>query len=64
MSPAWGHATGVLILLMMAAFLGIWVWAWLPYHQRSFNTLARLPMEDQAVSPGEPIPATDEEQRR
>lgn len=64
MSPAWGHATGVLILLMMAAFIGIWAWAWLPYHKRNFNWLARLPMEDQGAAPDDSIPATDEEQRR
>jgi cytochrome c oxidase cbb3-type subunit 4 len=33
-------------MLMMAAFIGIWIWAWLPYHKRSFDGMARLPMED------------------
>ncbi len=64
MSPLWGHAVGVLILLMMATFIGIWVWAWLPYHKRTFGWLARLPMEDGSAQPGDSIPRTDEEQRR
>jgi cbb3-type cytochrome oxidase subunit 3 len=30
----------------MLAFIGIWAWAWLPYHKREFDALARLPMQD------------------
>lgn len=64
MSPVWGHAIGVLIVLMMATFIGIWVWAWLPHHRRTFGWMARLPMEDEAAGPGKSIPTTDEEHRR
>lgn len=49
MSPLWGHMVGVFIVVLMAAFIGIWVWAWLPQHRRAFNELARLPMEDDAA---------------
>lgn len=46
MNPLWGHVAGVFIVLMMLAFIGIWIWAWLPRHKRSFGELARLPMQD------------------
>ncbi len=47
MNPIWGPIAGAFIVLMMLAFIGIWIWAWLPYHKRSFDELARLPMEDE-----------------
>ncbi|MEO7200818.1 MAG: cbb3-type cytochrome c oxidase subunit 3 [Dokdonella sp.] len=46
MNPIWGPIAGAFIVLMMLAFIGIWIWAWLPYHRRSFSELARLPMND------------------
>ena len=46
MSPVWGHAAGVFTVLLMAGFLGIWIWAWLPRHRRTFSELAHLPVED------------------
>jgi cbb3-type cytochrome oxidase subunit 3 len=39
-----GHAVGVVTLLLMLVFLGIWYWAWRPRHRASFDALARLPM--------------------
>ena len=47
MNPVWGEIAGGFIIAMMIAFIGIWVWAWLPYHKRTFNDLAKLPMEDE-----------------
>lgn len=47
MNPIWGPIAGGFIIAMMIAFIGIWVWAWLPYHKRTFNDLAKLPMEDE-----------------
>ncbi len=64
MNPLWGHAAGVFTLLLMAAFIGIWIWAWRPRHRRTFGQLARLPMEDGAAWPDEVIPIGDEETRR
>ena len=46
MNPVWGHLVGVFTLIVMLAFIGIWVWAWLPYHKREFDALASLPAED------------------
>jgi cytochrome c oxidase cbb3-type subunit 4 len=44
---AWGHAVGALILVLMLSFIGIWLWAWLPYHNGNFEKLARMPMRDE-----------------
>lgn len=49
MSPFWGDAVGVFILIMMATFIGIWVWAWRPRHDSNFRRMARLPMECEVV---------------
>ncbi|MGH8123631.1 MAG: cbb3-type cytochrome oxidase subunit 3 [Rudaea sp.] len=46
MNPIWGDIAGAFIVFMMLAFIGIWIWAWLPYHKRTFGELSRLPMED------------------
>ncbi|MFO1466412.1 MAG: cbb3-type cytochrome c oxidase subunit 3 [Steroidobacteraceae bacterium] len=64
MSPAWGHLVGVLILLMMAAFIGIWIWVWLPHHKRTFDRLATLPMSDCSVAATDAIQTTDAQERR
>lgn len=49
MNALWGHAVGVLIVLLMLVFGGILFWAWLPHHKKAFDTLARLPMGDGGV---------------
>lgn len=64
MNPLWGHAVGVLIVLMMTAFIGIWVWAWLPYHARTFGWLARMPMEDGIAPQDGSIPSTGDEEEK
>jgi cytochrome c oxidase cbb3-type subunit 4 len=46
MNPIWGHIAGAFIIAMMIMFIGIWVWAWLPYHKRTFDALAKMPMQD------------------
>ncbi len=33
MSPLWGYVAGIVTLVVMLAFIGIWVWAWLPHHK-------------------------------
>lgn len=47
MNPAWGHVAGVITIVLMVTFIGIWAWAWLPWHKRDFDALARLPMQDE-----------------
>lgn len=56
MNPIWGPIAGAFIVLMMLTFIGIWIWAWLPHHQRDFAELARLPMQDEDEDAG-PDPA-------
>ena len=46
MSPFWGHVAGLVTVIVLFAFIGIWVWAWLPHHKRTFDALAKLPLED------------------
>ncbi len=46
MSDIWGHLTGVLIVVLMLAFIGIWVWVWRPWHKRKYERLSKLPLED------------------
>lgn len=64
MSEVWGHVTGIFIVLMMVAFIGIWLWAWLPRHRRAFGLLAHLPMEDCGAAPQDPVPGSDDGERR
>jgi len=51
MSPAWGHITGVITVVMMLVFIGIWVWAWQKGHVRTFQRMAQIPMEDPPEGP-------------
>jgi cytochrome c oxidase cbb3-type subunit IV len=53
MSAVWGHSVGAMILILMLSFIGIWLWAWLPYHKGNFDKLARIPMRDDEVSAAE-----------
>lgn len=59
MSPIWGHAIGVVIVLLLLVVSGVWLWAWLPYHKQAFDALARLPMRD-----GDALDPTSEDHRR
>ena len=52
MNAMGANAIGVSIVLMLLAFVGIWLWAWLPYHRKTFDRLARLPMLDAAPESG------------
>ena len=58
-----GHLAGVFTVLLMAGFIGVWIWLWLPRHRRTFGSMARLPMEDGPRS-DDTIPPTAEEARR
>lgn len=46
MSGMWGHVSGVVTVLLLIVFLGIWFWAWRPRHKRNFDHLAAMPLED------------------
>lgn len=47
--PLWGNIVGVLIVLTMASFLGIWIWVWNRRHKDKYDALARMPMEDDLI---------------
>lgn len=46
MSPFWGNLAGVITTLLLATFVSIWIWAWSGRHRRTFDALARVPMQD------------------
>lgn len=46
MSPLWGNAIGVFIVIIMLTFIGIWIWAWRSKHKAVFERMANMPMED------------------
>jgi cytochrome c oxidase cbb3-type subunit 4 len=46
MSEFYGHFLGVLTVLIMLSFIGIWVWAWSPHHREKFSELARMPLDE------------------
>ena len=50
MSTFFGHLVGVVILLLMGVFIGIWFWAWRPRHKPVFDALAEIPMHDADVA--------------
>ncbi len=51
MNPVWGQVAGVMIVLMLVSFIGIWIWLWHSGHKKKFDALARLPMEDEEDQP-------------
>lgn len=46
MNPIWGHVIGIITVILMTTFIGIWIWAWRKRHQRVFERMAAIPMED------------------
>jgi cytochrome c oxidase cbb3-type subunit 4 len=49
MNAFWGHAIGVITLVLMLVFIGIWIWAWLPRHRATFDRLAHIPLRDEVT---------------
>lgn len=45
-ASASGLLSGIVTIVLMLIFLGIWFWAWRPRHRRTFERLARMPLED------------------
>jgi cytochrome c oxidase cbb3-type subunit 4 len=48
LNDLWANGVGVMIVILMLVFVGIWLWAWLPHHKKNFDTLAHIPMDDDA----------------
>ena len=59
MSALWGHVAGIITVVLLVVFVGIWFWAWRARHRRVFDRMARLPMQD-----GGDEPQNDEGDRR
>lgn len=47
MNPIWGDIIGVVTVVLMVLFVGIWIWAWRKKHKPVFDQMAELPMEDE-----------------
>jgi len=41
-----GTFYGLITLLLMLVFIGIWLWAWSSRRKRTFDSAARLPLEE------------------
>jgi cytochrome c oxidase cbb3-type subunit IV len=50
-SPVWGHVAGIVTVVLMVLFIGIWVWAWGKRHRANFRRMSRLPLEDSFDAP-------------
>lgn len=46
MSALWGQLAGVITTILLLVFIGIWIWAWRPWHKKSFDKMAQIPMQD------------------
>ncbi len=46
MSEIWGHLIGVMIVIMIVSFLGMWIWVWQKRHKPTFDQLSSIPMQD------------------
>lgn len=46
MNPLWGQMSGVITVILLLIFIGIWIWAWRPWHKKSFDRMAKVPMQD------------------
>ncbi len=40
---------GILTVVIFAAFVGIWVWAWSSRRKSDFDSCAALPLEDDVI---------------
>ncbi|MFA7664681.1 MAG: cbb3-type cytochrome c oxidase subunit 3 [Burkholderiaceae bacterium] len=58
MSTTWGWVAGLITIVLMVVFLGIWFWAWRARHKRVFDRMAQLPMQDSDA------PHSDEEEEQ
>lgn len=57
MNPLWGQMSGVITVILLVVFIGIWIWAWRPWHKKTFDKMAQIPMQDE----GAPAKEVDKE---
>jgi len=58
-NETWGNIIGVVTLVSMLTFIGIWIWAWQKRHRKVFKHLSEIPMEDQPDGLARPIPTKE-----
>ena len=56
----WGNLIGIVTVLTMATFIGIWIWAWGKRHRKVFKRMSEIPMEDPPEGPLPPSPVADQ----
>lgn len=39
--------SGIVTAILLALFVGGWIWAWSPRHKADFDATARLPLDDE-----------------
>ena len=49
-----GAFYGLLTLLLMLLFAGIWIWAWSARRRKNFDRAAKMPLEDDDTRPSPP----------
>jgi cbb3-type cytochrome oxidase subunit 3 len=49
-----GLVRGLLTLILFLAFMTLWAWAWSKNRMADFERMARLPLEDQDSTRGQP----------
>ena len=42
---------GVVLIILMAAFIGLWIWAWSDKRKTEFDAAAQLPLEERGGDP-------------
>ena len=60
-----GLARGIVLVLLIIAFLGIWAWAWRRKRQPEFHAASMLPLEedDGRVPPGQTLDDADSDDK-
>ena len=48
-----GDLRGLITVVLLILFVGLWVWTWSRKHQTTFDEAARLPLEEDEVPPRE-----------
>lgn len=44
---------GILTVVFLILFIGLWVWAWQPRLRKGFEATARLAVDDNTIPPSE-----------
>jgi cytochrome c oxidase cbb3-type subunit 4 len=51
MESPWYH--GIMLIVLMGAFIGLWIWAWSRKRKETFREASMLPLEeDNGIIPG------------